>query len=37
VNAVHEHRVDDFVADLRECVATLGARRGEAGAYGTVE
>lgn len=37
VNAVHEHRVDDFVADLRECVAAIGDARGEAGAYGTME
>ena len=37
VNAVHEAKVEEFLGDLREAVATVGASRGEAGAYGTVE
>ena len=37
VNAVHETKVDEFLADLRAAVATTGASRGKAGAYGTVE
>ena len=37
VNAVHATKVDEFLADLRSAVATVGASRGEAGAYGTVE
>jgi len=37
VNAVHENKVDEFLTDLRAAVATVGASRGDAGAYGTVE
>ena len=37
VNAVHEDKVDGFLADLRVAVAKVGTSRGEAGAYGTME
>jgi glutamate/tyrosine decarboxylase-like PLP-dependent enzyme len=39
VNAVHEGRVEELVADLREAVAGVRAAHGagDAGAYGTVE
>jgi sphinganine-1-phosphate aldolase len=39
VNAIHEHRIDGFLADLREAVATVrtGHSHGDQGAYGTVE
>jgi sphinganine-1-phosphate aldolase len=39
VNAIHEHLIDEFVADLRACIAeTLAASAsGEQGAYGTVD
>jgi len=39
VNAVHDGRIDEFVADLRASVAEVlaVAGRGERGAYGTVE
>ncbi|MFZ9481549.1 MAG: pyridoxal phosphate-dependent decarboxylase family protein [Ilumatobacteraceae bacterium] len=39
VNAVHEHRIDEFAADLRAAVRRVEAEsaRGEATAYGTVD
>ena len=39
VNAIHEGKIDQFVADLRAAVAevTAAAASGEQGAYGTVE
>jgi glutamate/tyrosine decarboxylase-like PLP-dependent enzyme len=39
VNVAHEHRIDDFVADLRASVEEVLAAKahGDQGAYGTVE
>jgi sphinganine-1-phosphate aldolase len=39
VNAVHEHRIADFLAALHESIAEVAAAnaQGEKGAYGTVE
>ncbi|HAP75021.1 MAG TPA: aspartate aminotransferase family protein [Acidimicrobiaceae bacterium] len=39
VNAVHQHRIDDFVADLRASIAEVEAAsaQGQQGAYGTVD
>ncbi len=39
VNAIHDGRIDEFVGDLRDAVATVLAQSstGEQGAYGTVE
>jgi glutamate/tyrosine decarboxylase-like PLP-dependent enzyme len=39
VNAVHDGKIDEFVADLRASIADVTARRshGDQGAYGTVE
>jgi hypothetical protein len=39
VTAGHEPYIDDFTGSLRDAVeeVTRAARRGEAGAYGTVE
>jgi len=39
VNAIHQGRIDDFVADLRASIAevTQAATTGDRGAYGTVE
>ena len=37
VNAVHETKVDEFVADLRTAVKTVGASRGDAGEYGKID
>lgn len=39
VNAIHDGRIDEFVADLRASIAEVlaASARGEQGAYGTVE
>jgi sphinganine-1-phosphate aldolase len=37
VNAVHDGRIGEFVADLRAAVEEAGGQPGAAGAYGTVE
>jgi len=39
VNAVHEHRIEEFATDLREAVEIVSSNRasGEATAYGTVD
>lgn len=39
VNAIHEHLIDEFVTDLRACIAEAIAvsASGEQGAYGTVD
>jgi glutamate/tyrosine decarboxylase-like PLP-dependent enzyme len=36
VNAIHGPRVDEFLADLDECIAQLDGRSGEMGSYATV-
>lgn len=36
VNAIHETRVDEFLADLDLCIANLDGRSGEMGSYATV-
>ncbi|MEX0846749.1 MAG: aminotransferase class V-fold PLP-dependent enzyme [Ilumatobacteraceae bacterium] len=37
VNAVHEHLIDTFVADLHACIAEAAGTSGAQGAYGTVD
>jgi glutamate/tyrosine decarboxylase-like PLP-dependent enzyme len=39
VNAIHEHLIAEFVADLRACIAEVLAvnASGDQGAYGTVD
>jgi sphinganine-1-phosphate aldolase len=39
VNAIHEHLIDEFVADLRACIAEAlaASASGDQGAYGTVD
>jgi sphinganine-1-phosphate aldolase len=39
VNAIHEHLIDEFVTDLRACIAEAlaASASGEQGAYGTVD
>ena len=37
VHAGHEHRIDEFLKDLDECVLALEGKTGSAGAYATTE
>jgi glutamate/tyrosine decarboxylase-like PLP-dependent enzyme len=37
VNAIHAARVDEFLSDLDECIATLNGQSGEMGSYASTE